>query len=205
MSWPVFAKAAEIMNYLKTNIPAIDAKLGTGNPATEGTDTVFKYLKRLENSAAGWRPYSDEIKGRAVCTVKSAYTTVVSVTGKGALLGAFIDSDSQELGGIRITIDGTVVLQVPVAIQGYTSGLVSGEPYIGNSTSHYFQSRNNNYTEQLTLPHIRTITDTGTAPLGTVARRMAPIKFNSSLLIEGYRGGGSVGSGIPVTYSYYVE
>ena len=187
MSWPAFAKAAEIMNYLKTNLTDLSNK--------------------VDSTARAKRPYSDEIKGSAVCTVKGAYTTVVEVSGSGAFLGAFMASNSQESGGVRVTIDDEVVFQAPVVYNAnaFVSGLVSGQPFVGDTGAYYFRAGTINYTEQLTLPFVRAITDTA-APYGIVARRISPIKFNTSLIIEGYRSTSSVGStGITLTYAYYVD
>lgn len=60
--WAVFAKAAEIANYLKANlsptraakldeVSAINNKVGLPDPVAGGTDTMFNYLRRLDSKS----------------------------------------------------------------------------------------------------------------------------------------------------------
>jgi len=101
----VFARLAQIVGYVDT----VESLIGTANPASGGTNTLFNYMKKIDDKSL---VQTRQFYRTEVTIAPSSLTTVLDITGKGLLLGivGFANSDSISYTyRIRLTIDGSVV------------------------------------------------------------------------------------------------
>ena len=100
-----------------TVVDGIDTKVGAVSPASSGTDTLFKYLKKIDDKNIGGIDWATKTpQGASAATASGALASVVSVSGSGYLMGISTVGNS---GQVEITIDAGEATEEVIT---YTTG-----------------------------------------------------------------------------------
>lgn len=115
----LFARLAQIAGYtdqVEGYVDTIETLIGAANPVTGGTNSLFNYLKRLEDSGgmavdiSSCAPFLGTSSDKYVAQA-SVFETLLSINGKG-LLNEFIICGTTIVPYCKITIDGTLKIYV---------------------------------------------------------------------------------------------
>lgn len=208
MSWAIFAKASEILDYLKTTI---NTNVGSDMDASSPTGSVHAKLKDLKQSITPefYTPNVAFVTRNNTGT--TAWITLVDITGAGMVTEAvgFLRDSSfgynvNKYCGYRITIDGVIVMsgRIGGTSQNWTTVgydyLLSGfsqRSYINAGILNGADNRAFKILDLLSFPTLSSrqiiqqyktypsVENTSTASAG-VTFLYSPIPFNTSFKIE---------------------
>ena len=102
--------AASATGSLHAKIAEELARIGAINPASGGTDTLFKFLKRLETVLMA---KANQPRITVATTASTELSNALSVSGSGYLVGIFqrvVYSAVGYSGSLELTFDGTIRL-----------------------------------------------------------------------------------------------
>lgn len=106
------------------------ARTGAINPTSGGTDTLFKYNRKIWEDMTRWKSLTPRLAYAS--TSNTSYSNVVSVSGSGYLIGLVSRSYSDEVLGIyEIVLDGVTLITNTTILRGDIDTSASGRAQKG--------------------------------------------------------------------------
>ncbi len=192
--------AASSTGSLHAKMKMANDRIGAANPSAAGTDTLFKYDKKIfDRLDEQYEPFS-----YAGSLSVNGWTTVRNITGRsGFLLSAGCLAYSDQSYQTRITIDGTVVFHTssrsvtesgPTGIM-YTPAELLRVDYYGTSPNGYPVWQAGKFSARLDGIYLKfnPVFPSASLQYDHILLNTMPIRFNNSLKIEHAIGSGSSG------------
>ena len=189
---------------LHAKVKTVNDRIGTANPSSGGTDTLFKYDRKIfDRLDEEYEPFSFAKN----VSIPTSWTAVKNVTGRSGFLfsAGVLSHSSSYTFYIRITIDGAVVFYGQTSTSSTTAnrsptGILYTPAELHRQDYAYYDSDDRITTRVLwqcgtVSAVLSNIISDPTFPSeslqspNAVLLSAAPIRFNSSLKIEHYVSG----------------
>jgi len=109
--------AANATGSLHAKVAEELARTGAINPTSGGTDTLFKYNRKIWEDMTRWKSLSPRLAYAS--TNSTSYSNVVNISGSGYLIGLFSRSHSDAVTGIyEIVLNGVTLITDTTILSG---------------------------------------------------------------------------------------